>query len=57
MGEARTRLGGEAAQLLAEYLHKIETAAALLRPEQVWWRANDRSNSAEIEFYPRLKES
>jgi uncharacterized damage-inducible protein DinB len=46
MGDAKTRLGGEAARLLAEYLHKIETALALLTPEQAWWRANERSNSA-----------
>lgn len=46
MGQATTRLGGEAARLLAEYLHKIETTVGLLAPAQVWWRANERSNSA-----------
>jgi uncharacterized damage-inducible protein DinB len=46
MGETQTRLGGEAARLLAEYLHKIETTVAPLTPEQAWWRANEHSNSA-----------
>jgi uncharacterized damage-inducible protein DinB len=46
MGHAATRLGGESARLLAEYLHKIETTVGLLTPEQAWWRANERSNSA-----------
>jgi len=46
MRKAKTRLGGEAARLFAEYLGKIEETVTLLTPEQVWWRANERSNSA-----------
>jgi uncharacterized damage-inducible protein DinB len=46
MRKAKTRLGGEAARLLAEYLSKIEGTVTLLAPEHVWWRANESSNSA-----------
>jgi uncharacterized damage-inducible protein DinB len=46
MGKAKTKLGGEAALLFAEYLAKIEGTVTLLAPEHVWWRANERSNSA-----------
>jgi len=42
---ATTRLGAEAARLFAEYLDKIDTAVAPLAPGQVWWRANEGSNS------------
>jgi len=40
-----TRLGTEAARLFAEYLRKIDAVVAPLAPEQVWWRANESSNS------------
>jgi uncharacterized damage-inducible protein DinB len=45
MGHAATRLGGEAARLLGEYMDKIERAVATLAQEQVWWRPNEDSNS------------
>ena len=45
MRTAKTRLGGEAVRYLAEYLSKIDETVALLAPEHVWWRANERSNS------------
>jgi uncharacterized damage-inducible protein DinB len=45
MAEATTRLGGEAARLLEEYMDKIERSLATLDEAQVWWRANESSNS------------
>jgi uncharacterized damage-inducible protein DinB len=42
---AGTELGSEAVRLFEEYLHKIEAAVDMLAAEQVWWRANQRSNS------------
>jgi uncharacterized damage-inducible protein DinB len=45
MRRTRTRLGGEAVRYFAEYLDKIEETVTLLAPDQVWWRANERSNS------------
>jgi uncharacterized damage-inducible protein DinB len=45
MEDAATRLGAEAAQLLGQYLDKIEYCVGLLSEAQVWWRANRRSNS------------
>jgi uncharacterized damage-inducible protein DinB len=41
----RSRLVGFAVRYLAEYLSKIERATEGLGPDQIWWRANERSNS------------
>ncbi len=40
-----TRLVKFAVRHLAEYLGKIERATEGLREDQIWWRANERSNS------------
>ena len=45
MGDAATRLGGEAAHLFRQYLSRIGESVAPLSDEHVWWRANVRSNS------------
>jgi uncharacterized damage-inducible protein DinB len=41
----KTRLVGFADHYWQEYLEKIEAAAAPLTDEQLWWRANEASNS------------
>lgn len=40
-----TRLAGFADRYWQEYLEKIEVAVAPLSEEQLWWRANEASNS------------
>ena len=42
---ARAFLAGARRHLLGEYLPKIERCLERLTDEQVWWRANDQSNS------------
>jgi uncharacterized damage-inducible protein DinB len=40
-----TRLAGFADKYWQEYLGKIESAVSPLSEEQIWWRANEASNS------------